>query len=100
MAIQHLFELPLPVFAVGLIGVLGVVYIVRSIADAVYNVFFSPLSEFPGPKLAAATTWWSAYQQAVRGRSMHHICMSLHEQYGRSPVHYLMTQSPSKLTLK
>lgn len=83
MAIQHLFELPLPVFASGLIGVLGAIYIVRSIIDAVYNVYFSPLSEFPGPKLAAATTWWSAYQQAIRARSMHHICMTLHEQYGK-----------------
>ncbi|KAJ5674343.1 uncharacterized protein N7477_004277 [Penicillium maclennaniae] len=82
MAIQDLFELPLSVFMLGLVGFSCAIYIVRSIADAIVNVFFSPLSEFPGPKLAAATTWWSAYQQAIRGRSMHHICIELHEKYG------------------
>ncbi|KAJ5128103.1 hypothetical protein N7448_008882 [Penicillium atrosanguineum] len=82
MAIQHLFELPLPVFTLGLVGLSCAIYIVRFISDSIVNAFFSPLSEVPGPKLAAATTWWSAYQQAIRGRSMHHICMSLHEKYG------------------
>ncbi|KAJ5503276.1 hypothetical protein N7463_006150 [Penicillium fimorum] len=82
MAIQHLFELPFPVFMLGFVGLSCAIYIVRFISDVIVNIFFSPLSEFPGPKLAAATTWWSAYQQAIRGRSMHHICMSLHEKYG------------------
>ncbi|KAG9186431.1 hypothetical protein G6011_09539 [Alternaria panax] len=50
--------------------------------DAIRNIFFHPLSAFPGPRLAASSTWWSAYQQVIMGRSMHHICERLHEQYG------------------
>jgi len=66
-----------------------------TVIDAIRNVFFHPLSVFPGPRLAASSTWWSAYQQVIMGRSMHHICERLHEQYGRLPANFTV---PKRLT--
>lgn len=57
--------------------------VVATIIKIIRNIFFHPLSCFPGPRLAASSTWWSAYQQVIMGRSMHHICERLHEQYGK-----------------
>jgi len=64
-----------------LLAVLGALSI--TIVDIIRNIFFHPLYAFPGPRLAASSTWWSAYQQVFMGRSMHHICERLHEQYGK-----------------
>lgn len=61
--------------------------VVLAIIDSVRNVFFHRLSTFPGPRLAAASSWWSAWQQAILGKSMHHICERLHERYGGSSLH-------------
>lgn len=59
------------------------VWVVYGVIKGIQNVYFHPLSKFPGPRLAAATSWWSAYQQALAHRSMHHICIDLHAKYGR-----------------
>ncbi|KAF8488498.1 hypothetical protein F5888DRAFT_1291214 [Russula emetica] len=37
------------------------------LARVIYNVFFHPLSCFPGPRGAACTKWWLAYMMFVRG---------------------------------
>lgn len=59
-------------------------WLVSRTIKCIQNVYFHPLSKFPGPRLAAATSWWSAYQQALAHRSMHHICIDLHAKYGES----------------
>lgn len=48
----------------------------------VYNVFFHPLSRFPGPKAAAATKWWKAFQDIVLARNMQDVLTDLHAKYG------------------
>ncbi|KXH55564.1 hypothetical protein CSAL01_06767 [Colletotrichum salicis] len=35
------------------------------LAECIRNVYFHPLSKFPGPRLAAASSWWSTYQQTI-----------------------------------
>jgi hypothetical protein len=65
------------------LAVLAAVAVTVTTIDIVRNVSFHPLSCFPGPRLAASSFWWSAYQQVIKGRSMHHICERLHEQYGK-----------------
>ncbi|KAI9511645.1 putative P450 monooxygenase [Russula earlei] len=52
------------------------------ICSAFYNVYLHPLARFPGPKLAAASTYWLFHQEFVRGISLSDIRDDLHSQYG------------------
>ncbi|KAI1338194.1 putative P450 monooxygenase [Xylariaceae sp. FL0016] len=47
-----------------------------------YNIFFHPLSCFPGPLFLGATSWRKAYLESVRQISMTHYLFELHEKYG------------------
>lgn len=47
---------------------------------AFYRICLHPLSHIPGPRLAALTTAWYAYQ--VRNGRMLHLGTTLHRQYG------------------
>ncbi|EKM57594.1 uncharacterized protein PHACADRAFT_206486 [Phanerochaete carnosa HHB-10118-sp] len=49
---------------------------------AVYNVYFHPLSRFPGPKLAAASLWWQAYLDLWENGSLSSKLAELHATYG------------------
>lgn len=53
-----------------------------AVAPVIYNVYFHPLRNFPGPPMAGATTWWRAYIEVYRGESLTHKLFDLHEQYG------------------
>ncbi|KAK5057830.1 hypothetical protein LTR84_011831 [Exophiala bonariae] len=69
----------------------GALYIVLR---AVYRLFLHPLSAFPGPRLAAATSLWKAYYQCT-GSFTHHL-IDLHKIYGpvvRIQPHELHFQS-------
>jgi hypothetical protein len=44
--------------------------LIYALARGIYNVFFHPLSRFPGPRGAACTKWWLAYMMFVRGVSL------------------------------
>ncbi|KAH9057966.1 putative P450 monooxygenase [Lactarius deliciosus] len=52
--------------------------------SALYNVYLHPLAHFPGPRLAAASKFWLAYQEFVRGISLSDLRDELHDQYGAS----------------
>lgn len=86
MALSVAIEASVGQFAVNSLkvglGLVTAVWLVSGIIGCIKNVYFHPLSKFPGPCLAAATSWWSAYQQALAHRSMHHICIDLHAKYG------------------
>ncbi|KAH9990968.1 putative P450 monooxygenase [Russula compacta] len=56
--------------------------LIWSLYSAFYNVYFHPLTRFPGPKLAAASKYWLFYQEFVRGISLSDIRDDLHAQYG------------------
>ena len=54
-------------------------------ALVVYRLYFSPLSKFPGPKLAAATYLFEGYYDVVkRGKYIFKI-RDLHAEYGHRP---------------
>lgn len=62
-------------------------------STAFYNVYHHPLAHFPGPKLAAASKFWLAYQEFVRGVSLSDIRDELHAKYGAPS---LPSQIPSR----
>ena len=73
-------HLPLEIPALLVIALpLLVLYVVGGVINRLY---LSPLSKFPGPKLAAATYWYEFYYDAIlRGRYVFKI-KELHEVYG------------------
>ena len=48
----------------------------------IYNLFFHPLSRFPGPRGAACTRWWLAYMELGKGISLSTLRAGLHQKYG------------------
>ncbi|KAH9985202.1 putative cytochrome P450 [Russula compacta] len=48
----------------------------------IYNLFFHPLSRFPGPRGAACTRWWLAYMELGNGVSLSTLRTELHQKYG------------------
>lgn len=49
---------------------------------AVYRLFFSPISQFPGPRLAAATGWYEFYYDVIQGGVYPFRIVEMHKRYG------------------
>ena len=49
---------------------------------AIYRLFFSPLSKFPGPVLAALTIYYEAYYDIIKGGQYTFKIKELHNKYG------------------
>jgi hypothetical protein len=56
--------------------------LIYSLVCVIYNVYFHPLSHFPGPRGAACTRWWLAYMELGRGISLSTLREELHKKYG------------------
>lgn len=50
----------------------------------VYRLYFSPLARFPGPKIAAATSWYEFYHDYFQQGQYVKIIKDLHDTYGES----------------
>ena len=58
---------------------------------AFYRLFLHPLSQFPGPKLAAITRWYEGYYDIIQGGQYTYKISQLHKKYGMVPKHHLPT---------
>jgi hypothetical protein len=56
--------------------------VLYALVRVLYNVYFHPLSHFPGPRGAACTKLWLAYMQLGRGISLATLRSELHQKYG------------------
>ncbi|KAF5864081.1 hypothetical protein ETB97_008486 [Aspergillus alliaceus] len=56
--------------------------ILVTVCRVIYNLFFHPLHRFPGPRIAAATTWWRAYKEVYKQETIAKLLFDLHEKYG------------------
>ena len=63
---------------------LFVAWLGATLFESMYNIFNSPLAEFPGPKLAAASAWYQTYYEVLRRESWTNVLERLHKQYGKS----------------
>lgn len=64
------------------LGTLITVTILYVAGLVIYRLYFSPLAQFPGPKLAAATGWYEFYYDIVKDGLFFKKIQNLHEQYG------------------
>ncbi|KAF8506105.1 cytochrome P450, partial [Russula emetica] len=53
-----------------------------ALVRVIYNVYFHPLSRFPGPRGAACTGWWLTYTELGRGINLSTLRAQLHRKYG------------------
>lgn len=51
-------------------------------AWTIYSVYFGPLAQFPGPKLAAATLWYEFYYDVILEGQYTFKIKELHKKYG------------------
>lgn len=49
----------------------------------VYRLYLSPLAGFPGPKLAALTSWYEFYYDYFKRGRFTWVLKDLHKQYGQ-----------------
>lgn len=54
------------------------------VGNATYQLYFSPLSKFPGPKLAAVTLWYEIYYEVFKWGKYYLEIRKMHERYGMS----------------
>jgi hypothetical protein len=79
----HLFKL-LPSFSKA-IAMTAVGLLSYALISVIYNLYFHPLSRFPGPRGAACTRWWLAYWELGKGVSLTTLREELHKKYGTFP---------------
>ena len=71
----------LPSFQQGSLTIsLGLLF--YALVRVISNVYFHPLSRFPGPRGAACTKWWLAYMQLGRRICLSTLRAELHQRYG------------------
>ncbi|CAG7999015.1 unnamed protein product [Penicillium olsonii] len=61
---------------------LAVLTIARLSWKAIKNVYFHPLSRFPGPMPAAAGSWWNMIHELLAGKGLSDLLPELHAKYG------------------
>jgi hypothetical protein len=70
-------------FTARALGIALGIWIVYIVALAIYRLYFSPLSKFPGPRLAALTLWYEFYYDVIKEGRYTWKIRELHGKYGQ-----------------
>jgi hypothetical protein len=74
-------------------GLLGLVALVSFAFQKIFRrLWLHPLSSFPGPKVAAATTLWKAYVECILNKSFCHVLEELHAKHGEYLSHSIASR--------
>jgi hypothetical protein len=68
----------------------AIVYLLRSFWKIIYNLWFHPLRDFPGPVLARATKWYETFYDVFKrpgGQYIYEVERQ-HRKYGMYESHY------------
>ena len=63
-------------------GALAGLYLLYGLALIVYRLYLHPLAKFPGPRLAAATSWYEVYYDVYLSGKFRNKIKDMHSQYG------------------
>lgn len=81
MSLDKILAGPLPMGLLSSTGlVAGVVVLTPLVAYIIYQCYFSPLAQFPGPLMFKLTRSWYAYHAGYK--LWHRELMALHAKYG------------------
>tara|TARA_R110002060_G_scaffold62365_2_gene71765 strand:+ start:511 stop:801 length:291 start_codon:yes stop_codon:yes gene_type:complete len=88
-------HLPPPLITLQLLGIVSLAYTVILVVGRLY---FSPISNIPGPRIAAATALYEFYYNVVKGGKFFLKIQQLHEEYGKSASFHSHSGNEPKLT--
>ncbi|KAJ3545580.1 hypothetical protein NM688_g5608 [Phlebia brevispora] len=59
-----------------------IAWVVWTLARGIYNIYWHPLSKYPGPTVAAFNIWWKFYHDVVADENLVDTLRVLHSKYG------------------
>jgi hypothetical protein len=83
--LDHILGRPKLVQAIAVL----VCFLLYFVGIVVYRLYLSPISKFPGPKLAAATYLYEGYYDVVKRGKYTFKLKDLHAKYGQSHTAFL-----------
>lgn len=66
----------------GALPVLAAALLIYVVALVIYRLCLHPLARFPGPRLAAVTSWYEGYYEIVKNGQYSRKISKLHDEYG------------------
>lgn len=70
--------------SVGFLPVLASLVAAYALALAVHRLYLHPLAKFPGPRLAAVTSWYEGYYEIIKNGQYSRQISILHDHYGEN----------------